>query len=464
MPISNVGALAFTLSITPPRTAMTPSNSASPFRILAQCPPGLEATLARELAVMGIPAPALTPVVGGVIWEGGWPHLLRANLHLRVASRVLVEVGSFRARALGELVRKARQAVDWERVRGAAAGDEDRIVFRVSASRSRLYHEGAIEERLRQAGGLPEGPSLGVGAAANGVGATTPAVNDSTSETDDRTFATAASAGTTRAPAPAPHATPILVVVRVHRDRVTVRLDTSGAHLHLRGYRRNVGTAPMRETLAAALLLQGPLQPDGQWSRPAVVDPFCGSGTIPIEAALLARRIPPGMASPDLTPRDFACLHWPDLPLAVWEEEVARAHAMIRPRPLEGFTIHGSDRDPRMVEAAQANASRAGVEGDIHLEAAPLSRAPHPDEPGWIVTNPPFGTRLGGRKSLRPLYAALGRSVQSGGRMAGWDLLYLSADPVLDLATGLALEERMATRHGGLAVRGVTAHPHASGF
>ncbi len=429
VPVSTVGALACTLSITPPRTAMTPSSSASPFRILAQCPPGLEATLARELAVMGIPAPALTPVVGGVIWEGGWSHLLMANLHLRVASRVLVEVGSFRARALGELVRKARQSVDWERVRGAAAGDEHRIVFRVSASRSRLYHEGAIEERFREAGGLPEGPDPGV--------------------------------GTSTQPPPA---TPVLVVIRVHRDRITVRLDSSGAHLHLRGYRRHVGAAPMRETLAAALLLQGPLQPDGQWSRPAVVDPFCGSGTIPIEAALLARRIPPGMASPDLAPRDFACLHWPDLPPAVWEEEVARARAMIRPQPLEGFTIHGSDRDPRMVEAAQANASRAGVEGDIHLEAAPLSRAPRPDEPGWIVTNPPFGTRLGGRKSLRPLYAALGRSVQSGGRMAGWNLLYLSADPVLDLATGLALEERMATRHGGLAVRGVTAHPHASGF
>ncbi len=397
---------------------MTASDPSAPFRLLAQCPPGLEPTLTRELAALGIPTPQQTPLAGGVMWNGGWEQLLRANLHLRVASRVLVEVGGFRARALGELVRKGRLAVDWERIHAAAGGEGRRIVFRVSASRSRLYHEGAIEARLREAGELPEAP--GQQAETEAVGST---------------------------------ASPVLVVVRVHRDQLTVRLDTSGAHLHQRGYRQHVGTAPMRETLAAGLLLQGLLEPDGGWDRPSLVDPFCGSGTIPIEAVLLARRIPPGMASVGFVPRDFACLHWPDLPPDMWEMEVARARAGIRPVDPERFTVFGSDRNPRMVEAARANAERAGVSEDMHLATAPLSRAPHPEDPGWIVTNPPFGTRLGGRKSLRPLYAALGRGVQPGGRMVGWRLLYLSADPVLDQVTGLPLKVRMTTGHGGLTVR-----------
>ncbi len=421
---------------------MTASDPSGPFRLLAQCPPGLEPTLTRELAALGIPAPHQTPMAGGVMWNGGWEQLLRANLHLRVASRVLVEVGSFRARALGELVRKGRVAVDWERIRAAAGGDGRRIVFRVSASRSRLYHEGAIEARLREAGELPD--VAGVGEEAE------PRTRDP-GEAEE--FPGVAGPGD-RADAPG---TPILVVVRVHRDQVTVRLDTSGAHLHQRGYRQHVGTAPMRETLAAGLLLQGPLEPDGGWSRPSLVDPFCGSGTIPIEAVLLARRIPAGMASVGFVPRDFACLHWPDLPPDVWEMEVARARAGIRPLDPERFAVFGSDRDARVIEAARANAKRAGVPEEVHLATAPLSKAPHPDDSGWIVTNPPFGTRLGARKSLRPLYAALGRSVQPGGRMVGWRLLYLSADPVLDHATGLPLEVRMTTRHGGLTVRAVAA-------
>lgn len=392
--------------------------------------------------------PEQTSVVGGVTWDGGWAHLLRANLHLRVASRVLVEVGSFRARALGELVRKGRQAVDWERIFAVAEGDGGRVVFRVSASRSRLYHEGAIEERLREAGDLPEPPGT-LPEASRALPVAGPSAAAAGVEGDE-----GPSGRRTQVEAKGPTAaSPVLVVVRVHRDKVTVRLDTSGAHLHQRGYRRHVGAAPMRETLAAALLLQGPLEPNGEWSRPSVVDPFCGSGTIPIEAALLARRIPPAMASPGFTPRDFACLHWPDLPHEVWEAEVAEARARIRPLDRRQFTVYGSDRDARAVEAARANAERAGVLDDVELATAPLSRAPHPDQPGWVVTNPPFGTRLGGRKSLRPLYAALGRSVQPGGTMAGWQLLYLSADPVLDQATGLPLHMRMATRHGGLAVR-----------
>jgi putative N6-adenine-specific DNA methylase len=384
------------------------------FRILAQCPPGLEPTLGRELEALGVPASGQTKVVGGIVWQGGWRALLEANLHLRVASRVLIEIGSFRARALGELTRKAALDVDWARVRMAAADDPGRIRFRISASRSRLYHEGAIEARLREAAGLPPEAS----------------------------------------PDPAaPPDSDVLIVVRVHRDTVTVRLDTSGAHLHQRGYRQHVGLAPMRETLGAALLLQGPFSEPMPPTAPTLLDPFCGSGTIPIEAALLARRIPPGMASPDFVPRAFACLAWPDAPKGLWDEIVAEARDRILPAAVIAGRIVGSDRDASVVEAARANAMRAGVAEDVHFEVENLSRAPLAEHPGWVVTNPPFGTRLGGRKSLRPLYQSLGRSFLPDGRMAGWSLLYLSADPVLDQVTGLPLEVRMTTQHGGLSVR-----------
>jgi len=412
------------------------------FRLMAQCPPGLEPLLLAELKALGIRATALQ---GGASWTGGWDDLMAANLHLRVASRVLVELGTFGARALGELERKGA-ALPWDRVPRASEAR-----FRVSSSRSRLYHEGAIEERLRNAGDLP---APAAGAAAE------PAVDAG----DD-----AGAAGSTPDPG-AP-----LVVVRVHRDKVTVRLDTSGEHLHRRGYRLHVGVAPLRETLASALLLSGPLAaatPTSTGAPPAtppIVDPFCGSGTVAIEAALLARRIAPGLAMADRTPRHFAFRDWPDFPEETWDTAVEAARAAILPELPATSAIFGSDRDAGVLDATAANAERAGVRGDLHLATATLSKAPGPEEaasagadPGWLVTNPPYGGRLGDRRRLRALYTSLGRAFQPGGRFAaGWSLLYLSGDPVLDDATGLSLEERFATSHGGLRVRAVVMAGYA---
>ncbi len=366
-------------------------------------------------------------------WKGGWEELMAANLHLRTASRVLVEVGRFGARALGELERKAGK-VAWDRVhaavaRGGAAGDETGeapVRFRISASRSRLYHEGAIEERLRKGADLPEAL-----------------------DADDEAPQT-------------------LVVVRVHRDEVVIRLDTSGEHLHRRGYRTHVGAAPLRETLAAALLLargETPASPEAASATPeappapttpaALLDPFCGSGTLPIEGALLARRIPPGLAQIDSggarTPRDFAFLRWPDLPREGWEAMVEEARSGILPQA--PVPLHGSDRDPAILEAARENALRAGVAADITWASAPFSQAPLPPLPAWVVTNPPFGGRLGQRRRLRALYGAMGSAFRDGGPFQGASLLYLSGDPVLDQATGLPLEPRWETTHGGLRVR-----------
>jgi len=398
-----------------------------PFKLLAQAPPGLEPLLLKELAELGIQG---TVLQGGVRWIGGWNDLLRANLWLRTGSRVLIELGSFRVRALGELERKAA-ALPWSHLPPGP------VRFRISASRSRLYHEGAIEERLRRAGGLP----------ATGKPATSePAIGES--PIGDSTAGESVGESE-QGP---------LLVVRVHRDTLTIRLDASGEHLHRRGYRVDVGEAPVRETLAAALLLT---LPSGGGDRP-LIDPFCGSGTLPIEAALLRRKIPPGMASPGFRPRDYAFSTWAGFPHSKWAEQCAEAQAAILP-PLRSGELWGSDRDTRMVEAAQRNAARAGVEGDIAWSSAPVSKAPLPegaDAPrGWVVTNPPWGGRLGDRSRLRALYGSFGGGFRPGGRLDGWGLRMLSGDPVLTRTLGIPVEAYMSTTQGGLPIQGVGFNP-----
>lgn len=464
---------------TPPRARPRRSSPApeppepADLGLFAQAPPGLEGQVLDELRALGL-AGEIPSGGGGVAFRGGLPAIMAANLHLRVASRVLLDLGSFGARALGELERKAA-SLSWDAVHramgagkagghgdgpGLAAGDGPRagggptagggaatgvarVRFRVSASRSRLYHEGAIEERLRRAAGLPETPGVSADEARR-TGA-----NDRGTDAHGGDHPEAESRGTHRT------LNDILVVVRVHRDRVTARLDTSGEHLHRRGYRLHVGAAPLRETLAAALLRALPFDPDTPF-----LDPFCGSGTVAIEAALLARGIPPGLATVDADgvrrPRDFAFLHWPGVDRAAWEEQIAEALAGLRPRA--PAPLVAADRDAGVLEAARANAGRAGVLEDLQFLEAPFSAAAAASRSGplQVVTNPPFGTRLGERRRLRPLYTALGRAWGEGAPLEGAALLFLSADPVLEAATGLPLEPRFSTTHGGLRVRGMT--------
>src|SRR5690606_30008075 len=153
--------------------------------------------------------------------------------------------------------------------------------------------------------------------------------------------------------------------------------------LHLRGYRQQLAKAPVRETLAAAML-HAAWQPDAP-----LLDPLCGSGTIPIEAALRARRIAPGLAVAEREPRPARLIRWPDLDPAAWDAVVAAARAAILPHA--PAPIAGSDRDAGAIAAARANAQRAGVLEDVALEQRPLSDAPVPDGTGSLVTNPPYG-------------------------------------------------------------------------
>ncbi len=378
--------------------------------IFAITAPGLEPLCAAELRALGMGA---APEPGGVAWEGGRGDLYRANLWLRTASRVVVRAATFRARTFIELERHGKR-VPWER--WVAPGR--RVRLRVTSKKSKLYHEGAIAERL-------------LGAIEDRVGAIGAAQAAKGAEDDD------VEAGDEQ-----------LFIVRVARDEFTVSADASGALLHFRGYRQVVAKAPLRETLAAAMLLGAGWRGDAP-----LLDPMCGSGTLPIEAALMARRIAPGLAGAAREPRAFACTAWPGYDTEAWERAVAEAREAILPS--SAVPILGSDRDAGAIDAARANAARAGVDADVELDARAVSAIEPPPGPGLLIANPPYGVRVGESDALRSLYAAVGKTARA--RAPGWTLALLSADRKLEGQVGLPFDERFRTSNGGIPVRLVTA-------
>ncbi|HEX6643662.1 MAG TPA: hypothetical protein VF037_03240 [Gemmatimonadales bacterium] len=361
--------------------------------------PGVERLTAGELEAIGIAPGELEP--GGVSFRGSDEALYSANLRLRTASRVLIRIGGFRARTFPELERHALR-LPWSDVlpRGSA------IRFAVTSRKSKLYHQGGIAERLARAADHVAG--------------------------DVRTDADESAQ---------------LIVVRAVRDEFTVSADSSGELLHRRGYRQATAKAPLRETLAAAMLLAA-----GWDGGRSLLDPFAGSGTIPIEAALIARRIAPGLR------RTFALERWPAFDAARWREVKDRATAEVLDRAT--VPIVGSDRDEGAVAAAAANAVRAGVGADVDFRRVSLSAATRPGDAGLLVTNPPYGVRIGDRARLRDLYAQLGNVAR--GAFTGWDVVLLSAHPVLEAATRLPFEQLLATSNGGVPVRVLRARVSAS--
>lgn len=367
--------------------------------------PGLESLCAAELRGLSIRA---TVDDGGVEWDGSLESVARANLWLRTASRVLVRVAEFHATAFYELELHAKR-IPWDRF--VAAGSS--VEFRVTCRKSKLYHSDAVAQRFAQA---VERRVPGVRIAKS------KAVDDDdeAGETTDRQ----------------------LFVVRFLHDVCTVSVDSSGALLHRRGYRQQVAKAPLRETLAAAVLL------GAGWNADVpLIDPMCGSGTIPIEAARLARSIAPGRD------RGFAFLRWPEVDQTQWTKLVDDARSDELPSsPVE---IIGADRDAGAIDAARANAERAGVAADIDFRVQPISAMQPCEGPGLIATNPPYGVRIGESDPLRNLYAQLGNVTRE--QCAGWTLALLSADRRLDHQTGLRFEEQLRTKNGGIPIHLVTA-------
>jgi putative N6-adenine-specific DNA methylase len=424
--------------------------------LFAVAAPGLEPVVDGELRGMGIRGEAEP---GGIRWIGSLADVYRANLHLRTASRVLVRVARFRARSFIELERHARR-IDWTAY--LAAGDEARL--RITSRKSKLYHEGAIEERFARFIGERSGAAVWRSGRdvveddeAKDAGAKHAGVGEDLMEGDGAVGDGTGEDGGAGTEHDNRSGTPDRVqrfVVRFHRDECVVSADSSGELLHRRGYRQAVAKAPIRENLAATMLLAS-----GWTGEAPLLDPLCGSGTIPIEGALLGRRIPPGLANPDRVPRSYTFERWGRFEPAVWEGIVDAARTRIR--PAAEVPIQGSDRDAGAIEAARSNAARAGVEADIEFSARALSAIEPARGSGWLVANPPYGVRVGDPRPLRDLYAALGNLAR--GPLAGWTIALLAADDQLGRQLGITLTEVLRTRNGGIPVTLLTGSAAAGG-
>ena len=377
------------------RSKASPKQSLTCFAVTA---PGIESICAAELERLGV-SPAVED--GGVTWIGDGGSVAAANLWLRTASRVLVRVAEFRAKTFFELERSARK-IEWERFVAHGSG----VRFRVTCRKSKLYHSGAVAQRFAEAVAHRVG-DVNIGAAAR--------------EDEEE----AAAPGQ-------------LFVVRFLHDVCTVSADSSGELLHRRGYRQALAKAPLRETLAAAMLLGA-----GWKGDVPLADPMCGSGTIPIEAARLARRMAPGRD------RSFAFLDWPESDLPDWQARLDRARDDELQR--SPVSIFGGDRDAGAIAAANANAERGGVGADLELNVQPISALTAAEGRGLVVSNPPYGARVGERDRLRNLYAQLGNVMRQ--KRPEWTLALLLSDRQLEAQVGLPFRDVFETRNGGIPVR-----------
>ncbi len=374
-------------------------------KLFAVCTPGLEPFVAQELDQLGLMGGCGSGPShesggyesGGIEFQGSLQDAYRANLYLRTASRLLVRLGQFYAAEFSELRRKAGRLL-WENY----LAPERSIALRVACQKSRLYHEGAVAERV-------------AGAIGDRLGKPSPVCKYQEGSGTDL---------------------PQFIVVRLVDNLCTISIDSSGALLHRRGYRLATARAPLRETLASAMVMAS------GWNKISpLLDPFCGSGTIPIEAALLAGRIPAGFR------RRFAFMDWPHFDPKVWKELlVDAAKAILSDIP----KIIGSDRDAGAIRAAQANAERAGVAGCIEFSNRAISAIDPPPGPGWVVTNPPYGVRVSQRNDLRNLYAQFGKVMLA--KCPGWRVTMICDRVQLIRNTGLNFDRGMPTMNGGLKV------------
>ncbi len=373
----------------------TPRATAQPELLdwFAVVTPGGEAAAAQEIgALAGVRRVA--PVAGGVEFAGDFALGARANLWLRLPTRILLRLGALDAREFAVLRRRAAR-LPWNRFLRPDA----ELCLSVSQRGSRLYHTGAIAENVALALRDALGRAVSV-AARPGAGA-------------------------------------LLVLVRGERDRWTFSLDASGERLHRRGWRLDAGPASLRETLAALALALCRWDP-----REPLLDPLCGSGTFAIEAASLALGIAPGAQ------RSFACESWSIGSAELWSALRREARAARRERA--PAPILASDRDPGALESARRNAERAGCAASIRFVQSELAALEPPPGPGLVLVNPPYGRRLGTRAELPELYASLGRALRA--RCAGWRAGVLVPEPRLESRLGLRVQGRHVLRNGGLRV------------
>ena len=382
--------------------------------LFVACAPGLEDLLRAEVLKLLGPRKKCEIVPGGVELTGDERAMMRLNLELSLASSVRLRIGEVTAKRFDAFVRKVSR-LPFERYLKPGA----ELTVRATSRHSRLYHSGAIAERVADAIQIHFGSTSGGKAPAE---ARAPVEATGDEATGDEGTAT-------------------IVHARFVDDVCTLSVDTSGAPLHRRGYRLESALAPLREDLARALVVAS------AWSGAApLVDPLCGAGTLVIEAAMMARRLAPGRG------RRFAFMDSPLFDAEAFAEICASVDARALLALL--FALVGSDRDPGAIAAATANAERAGVAADVRFVHASLSDAPaHWPElkaGSALVSNMPFGQRVSRGKTLVALHQRLGSVVAALPERPAVGLLV--ADRKLAYVTGLDLHPAFHTKHGGIAV------------
>lgn len=363
--------------------------------LTAPCHFGTEAVLKREIYDLGY---EITRVEDGrVTFEGDAEAVCRANVFLRGAERILIQAGRFHAETFDQLFEGVR-ALPWEEY----IPEDGRFwVTKASSIKSKLFSPSDIQSIVKKA-----------------------MVERLKSRYHVSWFKEDGAAYPVR--------------IFLYKDEVTVALDTSGESLHKRGYRTMTVKAPLSETLAAPLIMLTPWHPDR-----ILVDPFCGSGTFPIEAAMMAAGIAPGMN------RSFTAEGWTNLiPRKLWREAVDEAaELMVRDPQVD---IQGYDIDPEAVKAARENAKRAGVEHLIHFQRRPVSELHHPKKYGFIITNPPYGERLEEKRDLPELYAQLGEAFRG---LDSWSLCMITSYEEAERYIGRKADRNRKLYNGMLQTR-----------
>lgn len=325
--------------------------------LIAPCHFGLESVLKREIIDLGYEISKVED--GRVTFIGDAEAICRANVFLRTAERILLKVGEFEARTFDELFEKTK-SLPWENYIPA---DGKFWVTKAASVKSKLFSPSDIQSIMKKA-----------------------MVERMKMQYHKKWFEETGASYPVR--------------VFLMKDVVTIGLDTSGVSLHKRGYRQLSSKAPITETLAAALIMLTP------WKKDRIlVDPFCGSGTFPIEAAMMAANIAPGMN------RSFTAESWTNLiPKKLWYDTIDEANELVND-DIE-VDIQGYDIDADVIRAARQNAEDAGVARLIHFQQRPVSELRHPKKYGFVITNPPYGERLEEKEALPKLYSEFGESFQ----------------------------------------------------
>ncbi len=358
--------------------------------MIAPCHFGLESVLKREITDLGYEVTRVED--GRVTFLGDEEGVCRGNVFLRTAERILIKIGSFQAVTYEELFEKTK-AIPWEEY---LPEDARFWVAKAASVKSRLFSPSdiqsimkkAIVERMKQK------------------------YRTNWFEETGESF-------------------PLRVFLM--KDEVTIGLDTTGESLHKRGYRKLTAKAPIAENLAAALIMLTP------WRRDRIlVDPFCGSGTFPIEAAMMAANMAPGMN------RDFLAQNWPHLiPKREWYDTLDEAAELV---DLTVKTdIQGYDADERMVAISRENARLAGVEKLIHFQVRDVSGLSHAKRYGFVITNPPYGERLEEKENLKGLYETLGRQFAN---LQDWSLYMITSYEEAQQAIGRKADKNRKIYNG----------------